>query len=84
MKPKPSGSRRDETTAVLQQATATSLTNPTLFAERMDRLDAGLEKGFAEIDQRFERIESLLQRMFAELPEGVFGFGQAAGKKPPG
>jgi hypothetical protein len=88
MKQKSNGNRLEETTALLQQAMATSLTKQTLFIAHMRESDARLEKKFAEIDQRFvaiehrlDQMEALMQRLFTELPERVFGFGQAAAKK---
>lgn len=77
MKPQKNGSRLEETTALLQQAMATLLQNQTLFVARTERLSDKMDQRFAEIDRRFERIEALLIQMFAELPEKVFGFGQA-------
>jgi hypothetical protein len=84
MKQKPNGSRLEETTALLQVAMANFLQNQVLFDARMERMNDKMDQKFAEIDRRFERIESLLQQMFKELPEKVFGFGQAAAKKQPG
>lgn len=91
MKKQPSNSSRlEETTALLQQAMASLLQNQILFETRMDRRDEEIKQTFAEIDRRFaqverrlDKIETLLAQMFAELPERVFGFAQAAAKKKP-
>lgn len=77
------GSRLEETTAILQTAMANFLQTQVLSAARMDALNERIDRKFAEVDRRLEHIEALLQRMFAELPAKVFGFGQAAAKKPP-
>ncbi len=95
MKQQKNASRFEETTALLQQAMANLLQNQVLFLARVERLsdkmdqkfaeiDRRLDQKFAEIDRRLEHIESLLSKMFAELPERVFGFGQAAAKKQAG
>jgi len=81
MKQKPNGSRLEETTALLQQAMATFLQNQVLFQARMDRITERMEQKFAEIDHRFDRVEEFLSKIYRELPEKVFGFGQAAAKK---
>jgi hypothetical protein len=80
--------RLEETTAILQQAMATLLQNQTLFVarveelkDRMDQKFSEVDRRFADVDRRLDHIEALLQRMFEELPEKVFGFGQAAQKK---
>jgi hypothetical protein len=73
--------RLEETTAILQQAMATLLQNQTLFVARVEEIKDRMDQKFGEVDRRLDNIESLLQRMFAELPEKVFGFGQAAQKK---
>ena len=83
MKPKSNGSRLEETTAILQQAMANLLQNQVLFTGRMDAMNDRIDRKFAEIDRRLDNIESLLQRIFTELPAKVFGFGQAAAKNPP-
>ena len=91
MKQKPNGSRLEETTALLQVAMANFLQNQVLFDARMEKLNDKMEQKFGEIDRRFaqvdrrlDNIEALLSKMFAELPEKVFGFGQAAAKKQSG
>jgi hypothetical protein len=60
---------------------ATLPQNQELLVTRVQALDNKMDQKFAEMDRRFEHIESLLQKMFAELPESVFGFGKAAQKK---
>jgi hypothetical protein len=75
------GHRLEQTTAILQQAMATLLQNQTLFVARVEELKDRMDHKFAEVDRRLQHIEALLQQMFAELPEKVFGFGQAAQKK---
>lgn len=77
------GSRLEETTAILQTAMANFLQNQVLSAARMDAMNDRIDRKFAEVDRRLGNIEALLQRMFAELPAKVFGFGQAAAKNPP-
>jgi hypothetical protein len=47
----------------------------------VDKLEERMDRKFAEVDRRLDHIEALLKQMFAELPEKVFGFGQAAQKK---
>jgi len=47
------------------------------LAARIDTLSDKMDRKFGEVDSRLEHIESLLARMFAELPEKVFGFVQA-------
>jgi superfamily II DNA or RNA helicase len=81
MKPKANGSRLEETTALMQQAMATLLQNQTLFVARVEELKDQMDRKFTEVDRRLEHIEALLAKMFAELPEKVFGFGQAAAAK---
>ena len=84
MKSKTNGSRLDETTALLQHAMATLLQNQTLFVSRVEELKDQMDRKFTEVDRRLEHIESLLAKMFAELPAKVFGFGQAAARKQSG
>lgn len=81
MKKSTNGSRLEETTAMLQQAMATLLQNQALFVARMEVMNDKMDRKFGEIDQRLDRIESLLAQMFKELPEKVFGFAQAAKKE---
>jgi hypothetical protein len=76
------GNRLDETTALLQQAMASLIQNQVLFTGRMDAMNDRIDRKFAQIDRRFveidhrlDNIESFLQKMFAELPAKVFGFG---------
>jgi hypothetical protein len=85
MKQKPNGSRLEETTALLQQAMATLLQNQVLFEARMDRMTERMEQKFAEIDRRFdavirrlERLEALILREFAALPQRIFNYSRAA------
>lgn len=80
--------RLEETTAMMQQAMANLLQNQallvqnqTLFVARVEELKDRMDQKFAEYNRRFDHLEALLQKMFAELPEKVFGFGQAAQKK---
>ncbi len=81
MKKSANGSRLEETTAMLQQAMATLLQNQVLFVSQMAAMNDKMDRKFTEIDQRLDRIESLLAQMFKELPEKVFGFVQAAKKE---
>ena len=71
----------DETTATLQQAMATLLQNQVLFVSRAERLEERMDRKFSEFDHRLGQIEVLLKQMFAELPERVFGCGQAQKKQ---
>jgi hypothetical protein len=87
-----------QTQSTLMQNQSTLMQNQAIFLQnhaplvsRIDRLEEKMDRRFAEVDRRFEQIdhrfehiESLLTKMFAELPERVFGFGQAAAKKQPG
>jgi hypothetical protein len=75
------GSRFEETTALLQQAMATLLQNQALFVSRVEEVKDQMDKRFAQVDQRLAHMEALMTRMFNELPEKVFGFGQAAQKR---
>jgi len=88
MKKSQNGSRLEETSALLQQAMATLLQNQALFVARVEKLSDKMDQKFDKVDQRFaaidkrlEHVESLLAKMFAELPEKVFGFAQAAKKE---
>jgi len=82
MKKSQNGSRLEETTALLQQAMATLLQVQAQYAAQAQATNERIERKFAEIDQRFDRIEAILARMAAELPQKVFGFVQAAKKEP--
>src|SRR5207249_11549668 len=78
MKKSQNGSRLEETSALLQQAMATLLQNQALFVTRVEKLNDKMDQKFDRVDQRFaaidkrlEHVESLLAKMFAELPEKV-------------
>jgi hypothetical protein len=82
MKKSQNGSRLEETTAQLQQAMATLLQVQAQYAAQAQATNERMERKFAEIDQRFDQIEALLRQLFAELPQKMFGFAQAAKKEP--